>query len=236
MGASLKTTWLQMGFDGIKIETSSMMPPPMPSSRAHALPSSIDVDMGSIEADLVEESGPRAAQELQAGGLQLADSPAAESAPELAPASRPTLSGAVVQPRRASSWVGLALRLTVAFAAAGIVGFVGVTWLTDGPAGVMRAARNAARPAEDPPSPQAPPLSAVAEEFTAFTQPRSEAAEAAEPPEAEGETSAEPSARATEEVEAATAASAVPAVPVAPRRARPRSKGLPPARSFDFGF
>jgi serine/threonine-protein kinase len=32
LGASLKTTWLQMGLDGIKIETPSMVPPRPPSS------------------------------------------------------------------------------------------------------------------------------------------------------------------------------------------------------------
>jgi hypothetical protein len=235
MGASLKTTWLQMGFDGIKIETSSVVPPPMPSSRVQSLPSSIDVEVGSIEADLVEESGPRAALGLEASGLALGEPQAGEGASAASAASGPTLSGAVVQPHRRSSWMGLALRLTFAFAGAGVVGFVGVTLLTDGPAGVMRAARTAAAPAVAIETPQRPPP-VLAEEFSVHDPPPAGSAVAADPQLAEAEAYAAPSTEPPEDAEVVPVVSARPAALAAPRGARPRSKALPPARSYDFGF
>jgi serine/threonine-protein kinase len=254
IGASLKTTWLQSGFDGVKIEAASIPPPP--SSKAPASGPRAEIDV-RIEPSVSEDDG--------GGEVRLANEPA--PAPQkTVPAEPPRreVAGLPTMPPRAereATRLARVLKISALILASSAFGlgtafvYSRVPWPLEIHVGRAPAAREApttARPVAAP-----PPVVSVTEQLAvaspepgaaepAATAPepaRTNPAEARETPPETGNAQ-KPSAAATRP--AATpraAAQEKPAPAPAPAPAsrpapRPAAKGnaLPAAKTYDLGF
>jgi serine/threonine-protein kinase len=248
IGASLKTTWLQSGFDGVKIEAASIPPPP--SSKAPA--SGPRVDAGPrIEPSVSEDDG---------AGELLTSEPPPEPKKTVPPQAVREVAGLPTMPPRAereASRLSRALSIfalvtvSVVFGLGSAFVYSRMPWPLEirfGRAMPQPESPGASRPL---PRPIAPAAEALASPLDSDPNVR------ATPPPAPGlpnpdDAPAAPSARPAAPtrasgpaqrapaVQASAAPRSAPAAPAAAPRPAPRpaakGNGLPAAKSYDLGF
>jgi serine/threonine-protein kinase len=262
IGASLKTTWLQSGFDGVKIEAASIPPPP--SSKAPASGPRMDIDV-RVEPSVSEDDA-AAAEPLTSVPPLVPQKTVPPEPPKRELAGLPTVAPRAEREASRLSRIFKIVALVAASSAFGLgTAFVysRVPWPLEihlGPAEPKREAP-ALRPIVTPPAPQA--VAPAAE-----TAERPQEPSAAEPAAtARAAVAANPSDTAVAPVDSPPAPAArVPTAvqrpaPVAPTRAaapralpekapapvtapapraapRPAPKGnaLPAAKTYDLGF
>ena len=247
IGASLKTTWLQSGLDGIKIEAPSIPPPPSTKAPASGPRAEIDVRVEpSVSEDdvaserLASEPPPAPAKAVvpERPNREMAGLP---TMPPLAESEASRLS-------RAIKIVALVM-VSSAFGLASAFVYSRVPWPLEirvGSAPAQREAPAAARPAV---LPVAPPPVAPAAEIAAQPQDTGvvDLAASSEPPPAPAgrapgaqKIAPVPPARAATAPRAAAPEKLPPPVtapaPAARPAPRPAAKALPAAKTYDLGF